>query len=287
MSNNNAKSFGSSDGLSPVDGLWARMESIEANATVIISKHLQDFAEPFKNAYEAGVIVPNLKPAISPELNLQCSALFLKRALSDLRGVWVLLIRGYTSQAASVAASLHECALATICLAQSKQNVAKFLADPNGELPWQPIEMARMVVRDTGKVLSNKDYEDYWRALHAHYVWLCQIKHAAHSSVIHDTSATSIDGKGYVVMAMPNIEEADTCVKAGIALKSLLRILDCIESFAKALGFTNKLPDECHFAERVQLARKYSWEAFQPFLKSPSPISIARSRFTKKYPPSK
>jgi hypothetical protein len=88
-------------------------------------------------------------------------------------------------------------------------------------------------------------------------------------------------------MAMPNTEEADTCVKVGIAIKSLLRILECIEAFAKAIGFPDKLPDECHFAERVQLARKFGWEAFQPFMKSPSPISIARSRFVKKYPPIK
>jgi len=95
MSKSNANSFGSPDGLSPVDGLWARMESIEINASVTILKQLQDFAELFKNAYEAGVIVPTLKPAISPEVNLQCAALLLKRALNDFRGVWILLIKAF------------------------------------------------------------------------------------------------------------------------------------------------------------------------------------------------
>jgi hypothetical protein len=111
-----------------------------------------------------------------------------------------------------------------------------------------------------------------------------------HDDVLQDevgTSASSIDGKGYVVMAMPNVQDEDAAVKAGIAIKSLLRTLECIEAFAKALGFHDKLPDKCQFAERVQRARKSSWEAFKPFPKSPAPISIAQSWFVKKNPPVK
>jgi hypothetical protein len=284
MRNSPENSF---QGLTPVDGTWERLESIEEKAAITISKQLQKFADPFQDAYEAGVIVPTLKHNSQTVIDLRCAALLLKRTLNDLRGVWVLLGKGYTSQAASVAASLYESALAAICLTKNKQNADKFLADPNREIPWTPMEMTKMVVRGEGKAVPSKDFENHWRALYAHYVWLCQIKHSAFNSVVHDTSASSLDGKGYVVMAIPNVEVEDAAVKAGIAIKSLLRTLECIEAFAKALGFHDKLPDECQFAERIERARKSSWEAFKPFTKSPSPVNIARSWFVKKYPPIK
>ena len=150
------------------------------------------------------------------------------------------------------------------------------------------MDMAKMVVRGTKKEveIKSKEFENQWRALYAHYVWLCQIKHSAHASVIHDTTATTLDAKGYVVMAIPNTEIADADLKAAIAIKSLLNITECIEAFARALGYKDKLPDESRFAERIEFAREVGWKAFQPFAK-PSPISISRSRFARKYPPVK
>lgn len=199
----------------------------------------------------------------------------------------MLLEKGYTSQAASVAASLNESALATICLTHSKENVQEYMSTGDGEVPWSPMDMAKMVVRRENKnLVSSKEFENHWRALYAHYVWLCQIKHSAHDSVLHDTSASTLDGKGYVVMAIPNTETEDAAVKASIAIKSLLRVLECVEAFARAIGYIDKLPDEARFAERIEHARKASWQAFQPFAK-PSPISISRSWFVKKYPPVK
>src|ERR1035437_3919005 len=276
----------STQGLTPVDGTWERLESIEDRASTTISKQLRQFSQPFEDAYEAGVIVPTLKHNSPKVIDLRCAALLLKRTLNDLRGVWVLLGKGYTSQAASVAASLYESALASICLTQNKQNADKFLSNPSGEIPWSPMEMTKMVVGAEGAATSGKEFENNWRALYAHYVWLCQIKHSTLNSVAHDTSASTLDGKGYVVMAVPNVQKDDATVKAAIAVKSLMRTLECIEAFAKALGYDGELPNECDFDERVRRARKESWEAFKPFAK-PSPISISRSWFVKKYPPIK
>lgn len=274
--------------FSPVDGTWERLDSMESGASSVIAKQLREFRLPFQEAYEAGVIAPMLKPASPPSVDLNCAALLLKRSLNDFRVVWVLLNRGYTSQAASVAASLYESALATICLTLSKQNVEAYKAHPNREIPWKPMQMAKMVVKGTktDSEIQSKEFENHWRALYAHYVWLCQIKHSAHDSVLYDTSATSLDGKGYVVMAIPSTELADADLKAAIAIKSLLRITEATEAFAKALGFKDKLPDESRFAERIDFAREAGWNAFQPFAK-PSPISISRSWFVKKYPPIK
>jgi hypothetical protein len=267
------------------DGAWARLENLETVARTTISRQLSRFEAPFRDTYEAGVIVPVLRAKGRAVVDARCAALFFKRVLNDLRGVWVLLHEGYTSQAASVAASLYESALATICLTQSKENIAAFQAEPHGQVPWSPIEMAKIVVRAEGKKPQGKDYENGWRSLYAHYVWLCQIKHSSQDSVIHDAGASSVGERGYVVMAIPNVREEDIAIKAMVAIISLHRTLECIEALAKALGFGDKLPDDFRFAERFQRARESAWEAFAPHLREAKAISISRSWFTSKYPP--
>lgn len=269
------------------DGAWMRLDELERRAAGRISNQLSAFEEPFRDSYEAGVIVPVLRAKGLAVLDVRCAALFFKRALNDLRGVWLLLRSGYTSQAASVAASLYENALATICLTQSNDNIADFRTKPDGELPWSPTEMAKMVVHGEGKTPHAKDYENGWRSLYAHYVWLCQIKHSNRQSVIHDTVATSLADEQYVVMALPNVRDEDVGVKAMVAIIAIQRIHDSIQAFAWALGFKDKMPDDYNFRERFDRARDGAWKAFEPHLHGPNPISIAGSWFPKKYPPVK
>lgn len=269
------------------DGAWERLEGLESVANATISRQLFKFEAPFRDTYEAGVIVPVLRAKGQAIIDVRCAALFFKRVLNDLRGVWVLLHKGYTSQAASVAASLYESALATICLTQSKENICAFQVEPHGEIPWSPIEMAKMVVLAEGKTPQSKDYENGWRSLYAHYVWLCQIKHAGQDSVIHDTIASTLPARGYVVMAIPNVKDEDIGVKAMVAIISLHRTLESIEAFAKALGFGDKLPDDYQFAQRFHRAREFAWKAFEPHLHEAKSISIGRSWFVDKYPPIK
>jgi len=282
VTNDNEQQKGCS---SAADGAWNRLGELELMATVKISGQIADFEGAFRDTYEAGVIVPTLRAKGRAVLDVRCAALFFKRALNDLRGVWVLLIRGYTSQAASVAASLYENALATTCLTHGNTNISQFLKKSDGAIPWTPTEMAKMVIQNEGKKPQTKDFENGWRALYAHYVWLCQIKHSTRQSVVHDTSASSLADKQYVVMALPNVRIEDIGVKAMVAIISLHRMLDAIEAFAKALGFKDELPVDHKFRERFHRARDTSWEAIKPLLNDPNPISIANSWFPKKYPP--
>jgi hypothetical protein len=270
---------------SAADGAWDRLDELEATALAVVSTQIALFEAPFRDTYEAGVIVPILRSKGLATIDVRCAALLHRRVLNDLRGVWVLLSRGYTSQAASIAASLYECALGAICLTLSETNVAEFLADPHGELPWSPTAMAKMVVASEGKSAESKDFENGWRALYAHYVWLCQIKHSSRSSVTHDTVASTLAPNQYVVMALPNVREEDVGVKAMVAIISLCRTHECIAAFAKALGFSSELPSDFKFAERFTKARETAWTAYEPFLKQGNPINIGQSRFTKKYPP--
>ena len=268
---------------SAADGAWDRLAGLEFMAQGRIAVQLIPFEQPFRDAYEAGVIVPVLRAGRTPAVDVRAAALVHKRMLNDLRGVWHMLCMGYTSQAASIAASLYESALVATCLTISQANIDKLLSQPEGEIPWKITEMAKMVVKAEGKS-TGVDYENQWRALYAHYVWLCQIKHSSLQSALHDTSGTALE-KGYVVMALPHVRDEDMPIKAMVAIIALHRTLDCIEAFAKALGFVDPLPADYRFSERFNRARDLAWKAFEPYLKARLAIGIERSRFAHQKPP--
>src|ERR1035437_1715637 len=184
---------------SAADDAWLRLNDLEDTAKAKLSEQLRPFEGPFRDTYEAGVIAPVLRANALIDTDVRCAALHFKRVLNDLRSVWLLLRFGYTSQAASIAASLYENALGTVCLTLSPKNVEAYLASESGELPWSPIAMAKMVVAHEGHIPGTKDFENGWRALYAHYLWLCQTKHPTMPSVVHDTSASTVRD-GYVVM---------------------------------------------------------------------------------------
>lgn len=142
--------------------------------------------------------------------------------------------------------------------------------------------MAKMAAKGEGH--TGKEFENQWRALYAHYVWLCQLKHASRQSVVHDTTGTALKD-GYVVMALPNVRPEDLAVKANVAIISLHRAMECIEAFAQALGFHTPWPADHGFSVRLCRARQTSWKAFEPFLGDLVPVSVAATRFAMKYPP--
>ena len=270
----------------PADGAWHRLDNLEATAKTRLEEQLEPFESAFRDTYEAGVIAPVLREDAPIEADVRCAALHFKRVLNDLRSVWVLLQSGYTSQAASVAASLYENALATVCLTISGKNVQTYLKTDSGELPWTPMAMCKMVVEHEGHTPSTKDYENQWRALYAHYVWLCQTKHPTLPSVIHDTSASSVR-EGYVVMALPNVRPEDLPLKAQVAIISLHRAHESIDAFVNAFGLKGQQLSLHRFSERLSAAKHQAWTAYEPFLKAANPISIHKSWFPKKYPPIK
>lgn len=270
----------------PADGAWQRLDDLEDRAKATLSELLKPFETAFRDTYEAGVIAPVLREYAPVEADVCCAALHFKRVLNDLRSVWLLLRSGYTSQAASVAASLYENALATICLTASAKNVQTYLANDSGELPWTPMAMTKMVVEHEGHVPGSKDYENQWRALYAHYVWLCQTKHPTMPSVVHDTSASAVRD-GYVVTASPSVRPQDLPLKAQVAAIALHRTHEGIDAFVKVFGFKGDPPNIHRFPERLSAAKRQAWAAYEPYLKAANPISIHKTWFLKKYPPVK
>lgn len=269
----------------PVDGAWESLDLFEVEAQVRIAEHLKSFHEPFTLMYGVGLLVPMLRPNERAVVDLRCAGPFLKRALNDLRAVWILLNAGYSSQAAAVTASLYENAMATVCLTMSQANVDALRKSESGELPWGVMDMVKMVIRGEIEKGRATDYEDYWRSLYAHYVWLCQCKHPTMQSVLYDTLATK-SAESYVIAAFPNADESDIPFKTSIAVQALIRAYESIRAFADGLGYAGSYPEEHDFARRLKKARDLSWRAFGPHLKAKHPISIFRTRFARKYPPS-
>ena len=237
-------------------GCWQQLKDLEHFAGRKLKEQLGYFEAGFSLCAEAGAEVPTLAHSQRGSLRLKFSALFLKRMLNDLRSVWIMLIRGYTSQSASVAASLFENSLAIQCIVGDDGRALRLSRDPSGELPWAVAEMCRMIINDekANGNLGSKGAGD-WRVLYSHYVWLCGIKHPTLGQTIHDAGATS-DGKGsYAIMALPDARQENLDIKKLVCLIALSSTLAAIGSFAKGAGVDLCTERGKHFAAKIERIR--------------------------------
>lgn len=262
-------------------GLWIACGDMEAAAMRVLVKQLAPFEESIRKCYEAGVQAPTLKSDRHETLDMRAAALFLKKALNDLRSTWVLLQIGYTSQAASVAASLFENALTVTCLAGNNSNAEKLQNTKSGDLPWSPQQLSKMLAaqwQNEAHVLNrkfdNEEYENAWRTIYAGYKWLCKIKHPNYESAMHDASSTLGTSGVYVVMAAPDLRQEDIPVKASILAIAINRVLDAIRSFAIGLNCDTTTPECKQFVERMQEVSTGHLEAFKALTTRPLPFDI-------------
>ena len=99
------------------------LRSAEAGAALALKKDLEDLGHLLRMCFACGISLTDILPA-ERGLGLRIGGAILKRSLTDLRAVWVLISIGYTSQAASVAAELVEGALEA-CIATDDPRLAK------------------------------------------------------------------------------------------------------------------------------------------------------------------
>jgi hypothetical protein len=130
-------------------GFWDTLQEVEYHAEKSLCKKLADYEDGFRLCVETGVQVTTLKHTNRGALQLKCAALFLKRLLNDLRTIWLMLNHGYTSQAASVSASLFENALVVQVVSKNKDRALKLQAAASEKLPWDVAAMCKMVESDT------------------------------------------------------------------------------------------------------------------------------------------
>ena len=233
-------------------GHWQTLADKEFYAEGTLERDLNEFAPAFSACVDAGVEVTFLGRTNRGTQRLKISAMFLKRMLNDLRSVWLMLCRGYTSQGASIAASLFENALAIQFICENENRAIQFKQDKSGELTklWPVAEMCRhAVMAEDGTSTPDKNA---WKNLYVQYVWLCQIKHPTLRQVFHDTGATALPSGEYAVIPLPDVREADLDVKRLICIKSLRNALSAINAFARASGVKVETDLEKAFAEKTK-----------------------------------
>jgi hypothetical protein len=230
-----------------VHGCWQVLNKLEHNARLTICDQLKDFEIAFGLCLEAGVEAPTLPHSARGALRLKLSALFLKRVLNDLRSVWLMLNQGYTAQAAVIATSLYENALAIQCVAGDDALAKKLDDEKTGELPWGISEMCKIILKK-----ENPKDDEAWKPLYAQYVWLCSTKHPTLPQLVHDAGATSTDQRGYAVMALPDVRKENLCVKEHICILALHSTLNAIEAFANGAAVDANSESGKRFYERTK-----------------------------------
>jgi hypothetical protein len=207
---------------------------MEAAARAALRPVLADFDGPLADIYEAGVQAPTL-PGRHTVPSLRLAAFFLKRALLDLRATWQLVTSGYTSSGASVEASLVEHALAAEVLAAYPERVTEL--SEYGDIPWSPRKLAQLAsaaaaVRDGSPQLVATERS---RNIYAAYKWLCKVKHPTLRSTLYGAQAHGSEDGAFVVMAAPDMRQADLPVKRVLLTIVLGRTVQAIKAFVAAV----------------------------------------------------
>jgi hypothetical protein len=236
-----------------IEGFWSSLTDFEHIAAKRLQDELRIYDKEFCRCAEAGMQVTALPHSHRGSLRLKLSALFLKRILNDLRGVWLLLKSGYTSQAAAIAASLYENALAVQCIADNDKRALDLEKSTSGALPWNIAMMCKFVTGDEKN--KKQDYDKIWKSLYGQYAWLCEIKHPTLHQSIYDAGATSVEST-YAVIPFPDIRDDNLGTKIQICLIVLFSAQCAIRAFAEGA-------DVQRDSEETKLFEVRSKEAFQ------------------------
>ena len=158
---------------------WGVLDSTEFSARAQLTVQLTPTLPLFQYLYEAGVNAPTFADSNKRSAGVDLPSLFLKRALTDWRGIWLLLTTGYSSQAGTLAASLWENALASIALICEPNTDDTVLKTTQGELPWTARSLAQKAARHLqqraqtrGEDFPDLEVEANWRVLYGVYGWL-------------------------------------------------------------------------------------------------------------------
>ncbi len=230
-------------------------------------------------------MVPTSKPM---DARLVTAAPFLKCALDDLRATWILIHRGYTAQAASVAASLFENALVAAVIAGSTDLANQAKKSKDGEIPWAAKELCQLdtkremaISKVNGKPYTQKMYEDDWTISYFHYKWLCQVKHPTWQAATHALKSTLVNEKEFAVRPGPNNLADDQQVKARVIAVALIKSLQAIKSFFLTLDGHEGSAEYSTFEDKVNQVHFGIAELIKLQYEKSSPIQVLNRGFIK------
>lgn len=183
---------------------------------------------------------PFLKGNRSGSYSLSIAALFLKRAMSDFRGAWLLLNRGYPYQAACVVASLYEHASIVNCICDRDDLAKVAISGKDGDITWKPVQLAKMCAqKDLFGEIKHKNpegdiFDNAWRAEYHNYKLLCKMKHPTMQQLQDEASMTLTDKGQFVVAARPDNRQDSLGLKQLIMVIAIMKLISATKNFAKA-----------------------------------------------------
>jgi hypothetical protein len=274
--------------IETVESLWPILDDVERLVRDEVRADVQEWEKVVRACIEAGTLAPMVPSKNHGRLQFIAAGPFLKRALNDLRCVWILIERGYSTQAASVAASLYENALTAAILASDEKLAIEARKTKYAEIPWTPKQLAQLNARreiafqeKTGKRSTNKEYEDAWTISYFNYKWLCQIKHPTWQAVHHDVRGALVTENEYAIRPGPNNVKEDMQLKARILGVSVTQVFVASRSFVLALECDESTPEYESFEKKVN----FVWAGVRDLMKKeygkPSPISLLDRSFVK------
>lgn len=274
--------------VAAVEAIWGALEGAEDATRDQVREALTEWEAVVRSAIEAGMLAPMVPATNHGDVRFVAAGPFLKRALNDLRAVWLLLERGYSSQAASVAASLYENALTAAVLASSEKLVAEARKTKYAEVPWSAKQLAQLDARralevqaKNGRKTSPKEFEDAWTISYYQYKWLCQIKHPTWQSVYHDVRGSLVRGSEYAVRPGPNNVAEDLHVKACILGGSVAKVLEASKSFFLSLDADESSIEYSRFEDKANEAHFGVLKLMKLHQGKPSPIRVLDHSFIK------
>lgn len=263
------------------DELWNRCSYSEVIASETFGAILEQFENAFKNCYESGVEATSFKFTRSNAEDMKMASSFLKRSLTDFRAIWLLTTLGYTSQAASVAATLYEHSLVVVVLAGNPENEKIIKKSASGDAPWKPRELAKMAVnierkenQSCGQKKDNAHYEQRIKEIYYFYKYLCKTKHPTLPSVWHHSLGTKTDKESFVVRAYPDFRHEDLAFKCFVLLGSINCMHRAIRRFVINLGVKATREEFIIFSNKLNSATAESIEAFKVLGGGPLPYGL-------------
>lgn len=223
-------------------GRWKKLGELETSSNRIGRRHLQAFAKPAELCYEAAVLAQFIPHQRRGHLDLRISGLFLKRVLTDYRCIWSMCIQGYSAQAAAVATSLLENALAVCVIAGDRARAEELFASPKGTLPWSVKQLSEMrakrVISDESGPVTSVASQEQADVTYFNYRWLCNLKHPTVAGLMHGAGAHTTSKGEFIIMALPDVDPDDLPTKELILVTSILETSDAARAFVREM-----LPD--------------------------------------------
>lgn len=201
------------------------LETIETVARTELSRILRPLLDTTAWILNHAPWVVDLSKDRTQTILVRVQHMLLKQALTSLRATALLLVRGYTTQAATVASALFETRLYSNYIIDDESRAEHFARHSNSQdFVWRPNQMIRSEAEQNLRRANiqvdptslNREVE----LIGASYLFLCSLKHGNPIPLLHTVGARddivgpAFANGGFPVMALPDTRPEDNIVKA-------------------------------------------------------------------------